>query len=69
MIFLDVFILLLTIKSFQNPNPNNININIIFLQKCMTTGMNPSWVLSDEQRKKRFKKYRSDDLSYMTIQL
>jgi len=27
-------------------------------QKCMTTGMNPSWVLSDEQRKKRFKKYR-----------
>jgi len=24
----------------------------------MTTGMNPSWVLSDEQRKKRFKKYR-----------
>jgi len=32
-------------------------------KKCMTTGMNPSWVLSDEQRKKRFKKYRdaSDD--------
>ena len=29
----------------------------------MTTGMNPSWVLSDEQRKKRFKKYRSDHLS------
>jgi len=27
-------------------------------KKCMTTGMNPSWVLSDEQRKKRFKKYR-----------
>lgn len=27
-------------------------------QKCMTTGMNPSWVLSEEQRKKRFKKYR-----------
>ena len=26
----------------------------------MTTGMNPSWVLSDEQRKKRFKKYRWD---------
>ena len=24
----------------------------------MTTGMNPSWVLSEEQRKKRFKKYR-----------
>ena len=30
----------------------------------MTTGMNPSWVLSDEQRKKRFKKYRSDHLSF-----
>jgi len=27
-------------------------------QKCMTTGMNPSWVLSEDQRKKRFKKYR-----------
>lgn len=26
----------------------------------MTTGMNPSWVLSDEQRKKRFKKYREE---------
>ena len=24
----------------------------------MTTGMNPSWVLSEDQRKKRFKKYR-----------
>jgi len=33
-------------------------------QKCVTTGMNPSWVLSDQQRKKRFKKYReTDDLS------
>ena len=32
--------------------------NRVTLQKCMTTGMNPSWVLSDEQRKKRFKKYR-----------
>lgn len=30
-------------------------------QKCMTTGMNPSWVLSEEQRKKRFKKYRDRD--------
>ena len=27
----------------------------------MTTGMNPSWVLSEEQRKKRFKKYRDRD--------
>ena len=32
----------------------------------MTTGMNPSWVLSDEQRKKRFKKYRSD-LNYSIL--
>jgi len=30
-------------------------------KKCMTTGMNPSWVLSDEQRKKRFKKYRDNN--------
>ena len=26
----------------------------------MTTGMNPSWVLSEDQRKKRFKKYRDN---------
>lgn len=29
-------------------------------QKCCDTGMNPSWVLSDDQRKKRFKKYREN---------
>jgi len=30
-------------------------------KKCMITGMNPSWVLSEEQRKKRFKKYKNGD--------
>lgn len=30
-------------------------------KKCISTGMNPSWVLSEEQRKKRFKKYKNGE--------
>eukprot|EP00095_Tigriopus_kingsejongensis_P005971 maker-scaffold48_size466083-snap-gene-1.23 protein:Tk05971 transcript:maker-scaffold48_size466083-snap-gene-1.23-mRNA-1 annotation:"retinoid x" len=57
----------LKIKIFQCRNDQNCHIDIksrkccqyCRFKKCLDTGMNPSWVLSDDEREQRFQKRKA----------